>query len=95
MYNDFYPLLFLASQANKDILYFYEATKAKDLDCFKNAIIEEIFSFKKEKIFSIIPLNQKLSHKSLIPFMLVFKYEHNPLGDLLKYKARLCLNRAK
>ena len=50
---------------------------------------KEIDSFKKEEIFKLIPIKDKLKHKSLILFILSFKRKHNPLSDLIKYKARL------
>ena len=56
---------------------------------------QEIDNFKEEKIFELVPLNKKPSHKSLIPFVWSFKYKRNPIGELIKHKARLCVHGGK
>ena len=44
-FNDIHPLFLLTLNTNKDILYYYEAIKAKDTDYFKAVIKDEILSF--------------------------------------------------
>ena len=49
-----YPLSFLASHTKKDVLYYHQAMKADDSIQFKEVILKEIDSFKKDKIFTLI-----------------------------------------
>ena len=81
----------IASEANQEILYYYEAMKAEDSDQFHKAMSKEIGSFKEKDIFEVILLKDKPIEKNLIPFIWFFKRKYNPLGDLIKYKARLCI----
>ena len=67
--NKFHPLMFIASQANTDVLYYHQAMKADDAKFFKNAMEVEIKSFKEEKIFKLILKTDKPDDKSLIPFV--------------------------
>ena len=67
----------------------------EDSDLFKEAMKKEVNSFIEKKIFQIIPLKDKPSHKSLIPFVWSFKQKRNIIGDLIKYKARLYLHGEK
>ena len=53
---------------------------------------KEIKSFKDENTFKILPISEKPSHKSLIPFIWSFKRKRNAFGELIKYKARLCVH---
>ena len=55
----------------------------------------EIASFKDENIFKIISIKNKLAGKNLIPFIWSFKRKRNPMDDLIKHKARLCIHRGK
>ena len=68
--------------------------KAEDSAQFREAILKEINSFKKEQIFELNPLN-KLSDRSLILFVWSFKHKRKPMRELIKYKARLCIYRKK
>ena len=52
---------------------------------------KDIGSFKEKEIFKVIPLKDKPIEKNLIPFVQSFKRKYNPLGDLMKYKGRLCI----
>ena len=61
-------------------------------DAFREAMAKKISSFKEEKIFEIIPIDSKSKEKSLIPFIWLLKRKRNPMGDLIKYKARLCIH---
>ena len=56
---------------------------------------KEINSFKDEKIFELMLLNKKPAHKSLIPFVWSFKRKRNPIGELIKHKAHLCVDGGK
>ena len=62
-----------------------------DSNTFRKAMAKEISSFKEEKIFEIIPIEPKPKEKYLIPFIWLFKRKRNPIGDLIKHKARLCM----
>ena len=81
----------MASKANNDVLYYHQAMKADDADEFRKAMKKEIDSFNEEKIFELIPISKKPDHKSLIPFVWSFKRKRNPMGELIKHKARLCV----
>ena len=85
--NDMYPLSYLASKSNIDVLYYNQAMKAEDADDFRKAMGKEIQSFKDEGIFELIHLKNKPSHKTLIPFIWSFKRKRNPMGELIKHKA--------
>ena len=94
-FNNLHPLSFMASKANNDVLYYHQAMKADDADEFRKAMKKEINSFKDEKIFELMLLNKKPAHKSLIPFVWSFKRKRNPIGELIKHKARLCVHGGK
>ena len=91
-FNNLYPLLFIASKANNNVLYYHQAMKTDDVDEFRKAMKEEINSFKDEKIFELILLSKKPAHKSLILFVWSLKRKHNPIRELIKHKARLCVH---
>ena len=68
-FNDLHPLSLIASKANNDVLYYYQAMKADNTDEFRKVMKKEIGSFNEEKIFKLIPISKKPDHKSLIPFI--------------------------
>ena len=65
-FNQMYPLSLMASQANEDVLYYHQAIKAEDSAQFREAMLKEINSFKKEQIFELIPLKNKSLDRLLI-----------------------------
>ena len=58
-HNAFHPLTFMVSQENDDVLCYPQAMKSDDSDLFKEAMEEEMNSFKDEKIFKLIPIYGK------------------------------------
>ena len=89
------PLTLLAPQANEDVLCYHQTMKNDDGIQFKEGMDEEIDNFKQEKIFKLIPLKDRPDAKTLTPFAWSFKRKINPLGELTKHKARLCMHGAK
>ena len=65
--------------------------KADNTGEFRKVIKKEIDSFKDKKIFELILINKKLVHESLILFAQSFKRKCNSIGELIKYKAYLCV----
>ena len=93
--NEMHPLIMAASQENNDVMHYHQAMKAEDVDSFRKAMRKEIKSFKDEEIFEILPMKEKPIHKSLISFFWSFKRKRNPVGELIKQKARLCAHGGK
>ena len=69
--------------------------EAHDSESFREVMGKEIDSFNKEDIFKLIPIKDKLKHKSLILFIWSFKRKRNLLSNLIKHKARLYIHRGK
>ena len=90
--NNIHPFSYVASIANDDVLQCYQAMKSDNANSFREAMGKEVTSFKEEKIFEIAPIKNKPSKKSLTPFVWSFKRKRNPMGELIKYKARLCVH---
>ena len=90
-----HPLTLLACQDNEDVLCYHQATKADDYVQFKEAMDRKIENFKQEKMFAVIPLKDKFDAKTLMPFVSSFKRKRNLLGELIKHKARLCMDGGK
>ena len=93
--NIMHPLSYVASKANNGVLYFHQAIKAEDADDFRKAMGKEIKSFKDADIFELMLLQDKPQHKTLIPFVWSLKRKRNPMGELIKLKARLCVHGGK
>ena len=92
--NTLHPCI-LQTQCEKDNLYYHEAMHAHDCAEFQNAMDKEVESLQKDGVFRIIPLSELPSDKKLIPMIWSFKRKRNPLGDLIKHKARLCVHGGK
>ena len=93
--NHMHPLSMMASKDNNDVLHYHQAMKAEDAYDFKEAIGKEVQSFKDEATFELIQIKNKPSHEPLIPFIWSFKRKRNPMGELMKHKARLCVHGGK
>ena len=66
--------------------------QSEDYDAFHEAMAKETSSFTAEKIFETTPLKNKPQAKCLIPFVWSFKGNWNPMGDLIKHGAKLCIH---
>ena len=71
--NGIHPLFYLASQANEDVLYCYQAIKAENPSSFSEVMNSEVESFKKQGTFELIPINNKSQDRIVIPFAWSFK----------------------
>ena len=68
---------------------------AHDCEKFQEAMDVEVDTLRKDGVFRIVPLSKLPKEKTLIPMIWSFKRKRNPMGDLLKYKARLCVHGGK
>ena len=58
-------------------------------------MLKEIKIFKEGNICMLLSLESKRKDKSLVLLMQLLKYKRNSCGELIKYKARLCINGTK
>ena len=85
------PRLLLATDSNNDNLHYGGAMAAPDKQDFLLAMKKEISDLTKDKVWRL-ELKKNIPAKAkLIRLIWSFKRKRNPLGELLKHKARLCV----
>lgn len=89
------PALFAypASIANNDTIYIREAMQQEDKGEFLKAMVKEIEDHTAQGHWRVITRKEikqrNYVHKPIITIW-SFKQKRNPMGDIIKYKARLC-----
>ena len=86
------PRLFAASIADKDTMQYGNTMKAEDCEDFKKAMVKEVTDLTKTHVWKLIKKTDMPNDTKLIRLIWSFKRKHNPLGELLKHKARLCVH---
>ena len=86
------PRLYAASIADKDTLHYREAMEAEDREDFKKAMVKEVDDLTKTHVWRLVPKTEVPKDARLIRLIWSFKRKRNPLGELLKHKARLCVH---
>ncbi len=86
------PRLFAASIADKDTMQYGNTMKAEDCEDFKKAMVKEVTDLTKTHVWKLIKKTDMPNDAKLIRLIWSFKRKHNPLGELLKHKARLCVH---
>ena len=74
-----------------DTMHLHEALQQEDREHFIEAMTEELKSHIKRKHWKIVPLKSVPKGKRCLPMVWSMKRKKNPLGEIIKYKARLCV----
>jgi hypothetical protein len=94
-FNEFHPLAFVASLADKDTMNFAEAMKQDDCDKYVDAMEKQVCDHMTRnhwKIYSRVQMRKTGYTGCVIMAVWSFKGKQNPFGVITKYKARLCLH---
>ena len=73
-----------------DTMHLQEALRQSDRDKFLEAMEKELRDHIKRKHWKVIPLKHVPKNKVCIPMIWSMKRKRNPLGEVTRYKARLC-----
>ena len=84
--------LLLGTDESKDNLHYGGAMAAPDKSEFIAAMNKEVDPLTKDKVWQIEPRKNILEHAKLIRLIWSFKCKWNPMGELIKHKARLCVH---
>ena len=82
------PRLYLVSLADKDTLYYRDAMVTKDMEKFRKAMVKEVMDQSNTHIWRVMRKSDPQKKLRLIRLIWSFKQKRNPLGELLKHKAR-------
>jgi hypothetical protein len=85
-----YVIALVSSASDPDTMTFNEAMQAPDRDEFVKAMHKELSDHIGRKHWKIVPLKSIQYPKRAIPMVWAMKRKRNPLGDIIKWKARLC-----
>ena len=86
------PRLLAASMANKDTMHYGKAMKAPDVKDFICAMEKEVTDLKNTGVWKLVKKTEMSKDAKLIRLIWSFKCKRNPLGQLIKHKARLCVH---
>lgn len=95
-YSEPHPLALLTEQivaligSDPDTMYLAEAMRQPDRDKFIEAMYKELNDHIGRKHWMIVPLKSVPSHKTPLPMVWSMKRKRNPIGTIVKWKARLC-----
>ena len=67
-----------------------EALRQPDKENFIAAMHKELSDHVLRKHWKVVPLSSVPSHKVCLPMVWAMKRKRNPLGEITKWKARLC-----
>jgi hypothetical protein len=73
-----------------DTMTLQEALKEPDRDEFIKAMTKELTDHVDRKHWKVVPRKSIPAHKLPIPMVWSMKRKRNPVGDIVKWKARLC-----
>jgi Reverse transcriptase (RNA-dependent DNA polymerase) len=71
-------------------MHLAEAMNADDKQQFVQAMYKELHDHINRKHWMIVPLKSVPSHKQALPMVWSMKRKRNPIGVIIKWKARLC-----
>jgi hypothetical protein len=85
-----YVIALVSSASDPDTMTFAEAMQAPDRDEFVKAMHKELADHIGRKHWKIVPLKSIQYPKRAIPMVWAMKRKRNPIGEIIKWKARLC-----
>ena len=83
------PRFLLAVDENNDNLHYGGAMAVHDKSEFIADMKKEVDALTKDKVWRIEPRKNIPEHAKLIRLIWSFKRKRNPMGELMKHKARL------
>ena len=81
---------FAANTKDPDTMTLQEALRQEDRDEFLKAMKKELEDHINRKHWKVVPLSAVPKNRTPIPMVWSMKRKRNPLGDIIKWKARLC-----
>jgi len=66
--------------------------KQPDMASFLKAQLPELQGLQKLDVFDLLPIAQKPAHAQLLNAIWSYRHKRNPIGDIIKWKARLCVD---
>ena len=88
--NKVHEFIFAANQQQNEAYTFKDALLQDDTADFIKALVKEIDDHKKKNHWTMVPRSSILSGTKTIIAIWSFKQRQNPMGELIKHKARLC-----
>lgn len=82
--------LFSFITSDPDTMNITEALRQPDKENFIAAMHKELSDHVLRKHWKVVPLSSVPSHKVCLPMVWAMKRKRNPLGEITKWKARLC-----
>lgn len=82
--------MFSLIATDPDTMTLTEALEEPDKEHFIEAMTKELMDHIKRGHWKVVPLESVPSHKRAIPMVWAMKRKRNPLGEVTRYKARLC-----
>jgi hypothetical protein len=79
-----------SSRSDPDTMTFAEAMKAPDREEFVKAMTKELEDHISRGHWKVVPSKSIPRHKRAIPMVWAMKRKRDPLGEIVKWKARLC-----
>jgi Reverse transcriptase (RNA-dependent DNA polymerase) len=95
-YSEPHPLALFTEQiiallgSDPDTMHLAEAMNADDKQQFVQAMYKELHDHINRKHWMIVPLKSVPPHKQALPMVWSMKRKRNPIGIIIKWKARLC-----
>jgi hypothetical protein len=95
-YSEPHPLAFITEQvtamigSDPDTMHMNEALMQPDREEFIKAMHKELNDHVKRKHWKIVPLSSVPKDKVTLPMVWSMKRKRNPIGEITKWKARLC-----
>ena len=86
------PRILAASMADKDTMHYGQAMKAPDVADFIRAMEKEVKDLNDTGVWKLVKKTEMPKDAKLIRLIWSFKRKRNPLGQLIKHKARLCVH---
>ena len=83
------PRVLAASMADKDTMHYGQAMKAPDVEKFIQAMEKEVNDLNETGVWKLVKKTDMPKDAKLIRLIWSFKRKRNPLGQLIKHKARL------
>lgn len=81
---------FAAVRADPDTLNYQDAMRAPDRAKFVEAMYKELNDHIQRSHWTIVPRSSIPKHKRALPMVWSYKRKRDPLGNIIKWKARLC-----
>ena len=76
--------------SDPDTMYLNEAMAQPDRDKFIEAMRSELLDHIQRKHWKVVPIKSVPKGKKCLPMVWSMKRKRNPIGEIIKWKARLC-----